>query len=184
MVTTAKGSTYHQFAARLHAACDDVGLPRPRGRATELGKLVGVGYKGASKWLDGHGMPDMGHAAALAATLGVCFEWLMTGRGPKTVGQYHAAEPRAAYAVKPLHHVNLRESIRLIEEELPPDEYHLTPDERASAIEKVYLCLKPDGSLDLRRVVEVVINPTKNQHQRAGGSNARGSKRSVAKNHP
>lgn len=84
MVPTKKEQIYLQFSERLHKACDHAGLPRDRGRATELGKLVGVGYKGAGKWLNGDGMPDMGNATDLAKELGVNFEWLMTGRGMMT----------------------------------------------------------------------------------------------------
>lgn len=81
MVTKVKNRIYQEFSERLHKACDRANLPKPRGRATELGRLMRVSYKGAGKWLDGDGMPGMGHATALAVKLNVSFEWLMTGRG-------------------------------------------------------------------------------------------------------
>lgn len=46
-----------------------------------MGRMIGVSYKGAGKWLNGDGMPDMGNATDLAKNLGVNFEWLMTGVG-------------------------------------------------------------------------------------------------------
>lgn len=164
MVTTSKAAIYQHFAARLHEAADARGLPAGRGRATDLGRLVGVGYKGASKWLAGYGMPDMAHASQLAMALGVSFEWLMTGRGPKKVAPLMAAEARGAYTVAPLIHDNLRESIRLVLEELPADQYRLTHDARAAAIEAIYLCLNADGTLDMRKVLEVVLTPAKAKH--------------------
>src|SRR5256885_1116423 len=85
MVTKRKQSTYKQFSERLNIACDFHGTTK-RGRSAEVGGLVGVGYKGASKWLAGDGMPDMGHASDLAVQLEVSFEWLMTGRGPMRLG--------------------------------------------------------------------------------------------------
>jgi hypothetical protein len=81
-----KEAIYVAFSRRLNEACDDKGIVRGRGRKTAVGALVNVGYKGATKWLDGQGMPDMGHASALAIELGVAFDWFMTGRGPKTPG--------------------------------------------------------------------------------------------------
>ena len=81
VISETKSKIYRNFARRLHVACDHVQLPKGRGRATALGTMMGVSYKGAGKWLDGGGMPDMGHASGLATVLGVSFEWLMTGRG-------------------------------------------------------------------------------------------------------
>ena len=98
MVTKRKTRTYQLFAERLHRACDVSGLPQGRGRATQLGALVGVGYKGASKWLNSDGMPDMGHATELAIALGVEFDWLMTGRGSMKSGTVlRAAEEQTKY---------------------------------------------------------------------------------------
>lgn len=85
MVSNIKNKTYQHFARRLHTACDRYGLPANHGRATALGKIAGVSYKGAGKWLDAMGMPDMGHAAILAKALDVPFEWLMTGRGSENL---------------------------------------------------------------------------------------------------
>lgn len=79
MVTKRKARSYLQFSERLGKACDTYGLPQ-KGRPRQLGALVGIGYKGAEKWLNGDGMPDMGHATLLAEELGISFEWLMTGR--------------------------------------------------------------------------------------------------------
>lgn len=181
MVTTTKAATYQQFAARLHEAADARGLPAGRGRATDLGRLVGVGYKGASKWLAGYGMPDMAHASQLAVALGVSFEWLMTGRGAKHVGALADAESSGRYVV-PLHHDNLRESIRLVMDELPADEYHLTHDARAAAIEAIYQCLKDDGTIDMRRVVEVVLNPMKHRTKGEKGKHDKRRKRGTTHN--
>ncbi len=85
MVTNTSAEIYRQFADRLNEVCNDLKLPE-RGKSKLVGKMAGVGYKGAEKWLIGMGMPGMAHAAKLAVSLGVCFEWLMTGRGPKHLG--------------------------------------------------------------------------------------------------
>lgn len=94
MVPNKKERAYQQFAARLNKACDDIGLPK-RGRSKLVGAMVGVGYKGAEKWLNGLGMPDMGHATELAKELRKEFDWLMTGRGseePRTLAEIREEE--------------------------------------------------------------------------------------------
>jgi hypothetical protein len=58
--------TYEDFAGRLKEAIADQG-----------------GVSGAGKWLRGESLPGMENALLLATELGVCVEWLLTGRGPK-----------------------------------------------------------------------------------------------------
>ena len=99
MVTTTKRAAYEAFAERLLEACrDDPTMPRSgeRGFLKALGKKAGIGYKGAEKWVKGLGMPDMGNASLVARNLGVSFEWLMTGRGEKTIS-FAIAESQATY---------------------------------------------------------------------------------------
>ncbi|MCR4303181.1 MAG: hypothetical protein NUV63_02990 [Gallionella sp.] len=100
MVTKIKSRIYQDFAARLHVACDNAGLPKERGRPTELGRMIKVTYKGAGKWLEGEGMPDMGHATMLAIKLNVPFEWLMTGRSPSKIPETYlqVAEEHGHYS--------------------------------------------------------------------------------------
>ena len=101
VLETAKEAIYSDFADRLNAICDEKGLP-DRGRPQLLGKMAGVGYKGAEKWIKGLSMPDVPHGTALAIGLDVYFEYLMTGRGPKymeTKSQLKAAESAGEYRI-------------------------------------------------------------------------------------
>ncbi len=80
-------------------------MPRfkEHGFLTELGKKVGIGYKGAEKWIKGESMPDMANATLLARALDVSLDWLMTGRPPKRIGeaqQIGAREADVKYFVK------------------------------------------------------------------------------------
>ena len=114
MVTKTKSRIYQEFAARLHKACDKANLPKIRGRATALGHLMKISYKGAGKWLDGEGMPDMGHSTALAVKLDVSFEWLMTGRGAMNLSTQflHAAEETTGFHVR-------RNELEIIAQHMP-----------------------------------------------------------------
>jgi transcriptional regulator with XRE-family HTH domain len=71
------------FAHRISELCDDMGLPRERGRQTQLAKLFGVSPNAARKWLLGEGMPELTTAVEIADWGGVTINWLLQGLGPK-----------------------------------------------------------------------------------------------------
>lgn len=50
----------------------------------QIGKIAGVGQTAANKWKIGTGLPTLENAIALARKGGVCVEWLLTERGPKS----------------------------------------------------------------------------------------------------
>ncbi|MGL5936157.1 MAG: hypothetical protein ACRCZI_11125 [Cetobacterium sp.] len=73
------------FAARLTEvmkARKDVGTRERRGW---LAAKFGVKYPSARKWLEGHSIPEMTTAIQMAVTLDIGVEWLLTGRGPRSV---------------------------------------------------------------------------------------------------
>lgn len=72
-----------EFAARLHEICDDMGLPKVRGRQTKLAQLFKVSPNAARKWLQGLGMPEIELAVLIANWAGVNLNWLLQGVGPK-----------------------------------------------------------------------------------------------------
>jgi hypothetical protein len=72
------------FAKRLQEALTDRGWDeRERGRARYVANICGLKKESGRKWLEGMSMPTMEHAIQIAEELGVCVEWLLTGRGPK-----------------------------------------------------------------------------------------------------
>lgn len=72
------------FAARLNEICDDMRVP-PKGsaRQTTVASIFQVTQKGARKWLEGEGYPELDKVREIAEWASVHFEWLMTGRGAK-----------------------------------------------------------------------------------------------------
>lgn len=115
MVSKYKREAYQNFARRLLDACEhDTLMPKKneRGFTKALGMKVGIGYKGAEKWIKGESMPDMGNATILAKSLGVSLEWLMTGRGSKT-GILGTQEEAAEYRI-PREHFELAKDIALL----------------------------------------------------------------------
>ena len=83
-----------RFAARLNQALDSNGYPlKHKGRQARLGNDLSVTSKAASYWLEGKKLPDMKHAVEIAELVGVCVEWLLTGRGPMTPDQAYRKRP-------------------------------------------------------------------------------------------
>lgn len=78
-----------EFAQRLLEVCNDKKLPE-RGRLKQLGKLFGVSYQAAKRWLDAETFPQTETLLAIAEWGQVNVNWLLQGVGPK-----RAAPPEA-----------------------------------------------------------------------------------------
>jgi len=76
------------FSDRLNELCDEDGIP-PKGKNRQklVGERFSVSQKGARKWLEGEGFPDMEKCLEIAEEFNVTVEWLLTGRGPKRVAR-------------------------------------------------------------------------------------------------
>ena len=86
--TDLKDERLEAFAARLNEVCDKLRIP-PKGQArqTSLATKFGVSQKGARKWLEAEGFPNLDMCMRLAEWGGVSFDWLMTGREGTVVYQ-------------------------------------------------------------------------------------------------
>ena len=71
---------YAAFAARFREACEDAKVLVTQ---ESLGKVFGVSGTMAWYYLNGEKLPSMDKAIQMAGKLGVCVEWLLTGKGPK-----------------------------------------------------------------------------------------------------
>ncbi len=71
---------YSEFGERLREACEAAGVPVTQ---PALARLLGVSTTMIWHYLHGEKLPSMGTAINMANRLGVCVEWLLTGRGPK-----------------------------------------------------------------------------------------------------
>lgn len=74
------------FAERLIEICADKGL-KAHGRQAALARQMKISQPAAKKWFDGDAMPDTDKIVEIALWGNVSFEWLMTGRGPKRLGE-------------------------------------------------------------------------------------------------
>jgi Helix-turn-helix len=70
------------FVKRLSEVLTEQGREE-RGRPKYVADICGVKKQSGQKWLAGISLPTMDHAIQIAEKLGVCVEWLLTGRGPK-----------------------------------------------------------------------------------------------------
>ena len=82
------------FAVRINKLCNEAGIP-PKGKNRQriIGDRFSVSQRGARKWLEGEGFPELGKCIEIANSFNVCVEWLLTGRGPKHPGE----KPRLAF---------------------------------------------------------------------------------------
>lgn len=86
------------FAKRFNFACDGIGIPaKGLGRQTAVAELFGVSQKGARKWLEGEAIPNTKRLPAMARTLGVTGEWLLTGDDPPLAGGLPVREEAKSY---------------------------------------------------------------------------------------
>lgn len=116
------------FSARLSRQMDSAGIDR---RA--LSERTGCGHSAIAKWLKGSLTPKSEQLLGISRALGVTMEWLLTGEGPKTLGDAHGAvlrrvaseatsqenfDQRLAEITPLVDEINtLRESLRKIEAE-------------------------------------------------------------------
>lgn len=91
------------FAKRLNLACDRAGIPaKGSGRQVVLGELFGVSQNGARKWLEGEAIPNTKRLPAMARTLSVTAEWLLTGDDPSHTGGLPVGEEAQTYDLEDL----------------------------------------------------------------------------------
>jgi transcriptional regulator with XRE-family HTH domain len=74
-----------EFAQRLHELCELRGIQDLDGRQTALARQFQVSQPAARKWLSGDGLPTLEMAIRIAMWGQVNVEWLLTGRGPRSV---------------------------------------------------------------------------------------------------
>lgn len=93
--TSKKDPILHpDYAARLHEACEDLGIPKHRRSSTIaawVSKAAGRDEKGNSeaprRWLLGYNMPRAAEEAVIIENLNVNVDWLQYGRGQKKLVQ-------------------------------------------------------------------------------------------------
>lgn len=68
-----------EFAKRFAIACKEAGFGNQQ---NEIAKSLGITTVMSWNYIHGEKLPAMKTAVALATRLGVCVEWLLTGRGP------------------------------------------------------------------------------------------------------
>ncbi|MCP5158514.1 MAG: hypothetical protein H6975_03700 [Gammaproteobacteria bacterium] len=68
------------FAVRLQHACRETQAPDTM---VALGRYLGVSTTMAWNYWTGEKLPSMEKAIEISIKLGICVEWLLTGRGPQ-----------------------------------------------------------------------------------------------------
>lgn len=110
------------------------------------------------------------YVVKIAVACGVSPLWLDSEKGPMVVpdGQTVVISDAGGPNISHLEGV-----IQVIEKKLPPSRARLTAKERARLIAQAYALLRPDGSIDMSKVLDVVVNPAKRMGQQGGRESAR-----------
>jgi transcriptional regulator with XRE-family HTH domain len=69
-----------EFASRFKDACREANVEL---KQKTIARAFGVSTATAWNYLNGTKLPAMDNAVGIAMKLGVCVEWLLTGRGPR-----------------------------------------------------------------------------------------------------
>ena len=79
---------FRDVGDRIDAALVEAGYTKQRHKnlTAVLSRLWGVKISTVSDWRKGKKCPTMEHSRMIAMTLGVCVDWILTGRGPKRPG--------------------------------------------------------------------------------------------------
>lgn len=88
-----------KFAERFNEIAKQLGY-EGHGRQTKLATYYKKKQPSVKKWFDGEAMPDYEICVDLCKRARVHYEWLMTGRGPKSIDEYLVDNPRIAHALK------------------------------------------------------------------------------------
>ena len=80
LITGARAAAAADFSARLNQALTRLQVPE-RGRTAELARLTGVSYQGASKWVEGAGLPSVKNVERISVHYDLNVMWLLTGKG-------------------------------------------------------------------------------------------------------
>lgn len=114
-----------EFAKRLNELCDDAGMPEKySGRQVELAKLIrlitneDISTKAVRKWLEGAGFPSTDKIILIAKWANVSSEWLISGRGRKTIIDYDNLSPKIDVVVKLMQEMTeyqKEQAVRLID---------------------------------------------------------------------
>ena len=125
---------------------------------TEIAEACGVARSAVSQWMPEEPSqataPTNENLVTFALLTGFELRWLLTGQGPKRRGEPDSNSGPAAPTKE-----QLTQCFELLEKTLPSSQFDIPPKERAELTMRMFEVLKPDGSIDARKVVEVIINP-------------------------
>jgi transcriptional regulator with XRE-family HTH domain len=125
---------------------------------TEIAETCGVERPAVSQWMpedpERATAPTNGNLVRFAFLTGFELRWLLTGQGPRRPGEPGSNSGPAAPTKE-----QLTQCFELLEKTLPAKKFNISARVRAELTMRMFDVLKPDGSIDASKVVEVIINP-------------------------
>ena len=125
---------------------------------TEIAATCGVERAAVSQWMPEDPArataPTNENLVRFAFLTGFELRWLLTGQGPRRPGDADSNSGPAAPTKE-----QLTQCFELLEKTLPASKFNIPARERAELTLRMFEVLKPDGSIDASKVVEVILNP-------------------------
>lgn len=90
---------YAGFAKRLVQICEEKTLP-VRGRQAEVARVCSIKPSSVNKWFNAISLPDAENLLKIADWANTTTDWLLYGRGPRSVSSVDPLDPRIAHVIK------------------------------------------------------------------------------------
>lgn len=156
------------LSERLRYAWQQSGLSQ-----THIASECGISRAAVSQWMPENptdaGAPTRDNLVCFARVTGFRLDWLLTGQEPKLGAEETAARYRGARPDPKL----LASVLAYLGEKLPPSKLGVSWQEWAELAVKMYDVLRPDGTIDTAKMLDVIIQPTIEKHHDARKRKAR-----------
>lgn len=88
-----------KFAARFNEVAEILGY-KGHGKQSSIARTYGLKQPSTKKWFDGDTIPDFAICVDLCKKAKVHYEWFMTGRGTKYIGEYKSGDARIDHVIQ------------------------------------------------------------------------------------
>ncbi len=123
----------------------------------DLATRIGVSRPSVSQWESGDTKNIKNdNLLSLAKAFGITVDELLTGKPPAPGAHHQVAESESRYSNAPDSDL-LQSCIKFVEEMLGDLTTTVTPETKAKFVAFVYDTLMPDGSIDVRKVSQLII---------------------------
>lgn len=132
---------------------------------THIASECGISRAAVSQWMPENpaegGAPTRDNLVCFARVTGFRLEWLLTGQEPRISAEEMSAKYRGSRPDPKI----LASVLAYLEEKLPPSKFGISSQQRAELAVRMYDVLRPDGTIDTSKMLDVIVEPTMTKYQ-------------------